>query len=307
MFWRNEAVGGVISVVIASFLWGTTGTVANLTPDVSSLATGAFAMGVGGLLLLINAHKTLVHDFKQLISQSRLLFVGGLSVAIYPLAFYTSMRWSGVAIGTVISIASAPFFTVVLERLISKKHVSLQWGVSFAFGAFGILLLTLGKQKNTDLEMDVTTQNWGIALGLIAGLTYATYSWAAKQMIDSGISSKSSMASMFGVAAIFLLPSLFITGDNLFATTTNAAVALYMAVVPMFFGYLLFGLGLRHIEASKATLITLLEPVVATLLAITIVGETFDANGWIGMIFITLCLVFQMIKPPTKSKSLSSA
>lgn len=307
MFWKNEVSGGVISVVLASFLWGTTGTAASLTPDVSPLAIGAFSMGVGGLLLLINAHKTLANDLKQLLSQSKLLFIGGLSVAIYPLAFYTTMRWSGVAIGTVISIASAPFFTVVLERLISKKHVSLQWVFSFIFGALGVLLLTLGKQKNMSLEMDVTTQHWGLVLGLIAGLAYATYSWAAKQMIDSGISAKSSMASMFGVAAMFLLPSLLVTGDNLFATTTNSIVALYMAVVPMFLGYLLFGLGLRHIEASKATLITLLEPVVATLLAIVIVGEAFDVNSWFGMGFITLCLLFQMIKLPKTSESSSNA
>lgn len=307
MFWKNEAVGGVISIVIASFLWGTTGAAASLIPNVSSLAIGAFSMGIGGFLLLINAHKALVYDLRELICQSKLLFLGGLSVAIYPLAFYTSMSWSGVAIGTVISIASAPFFTVILERLISKKKVAVEWAISFAFGALGILLLTLGKQNNTGPEVEVTTQHWGIVLGLIAGLTYATYSWVAKQMIDSGISSKSSMASMFGVAAIFLLPSLFFTGENLFSTTTNGVVALYMAVVPMFLGYLLFGLGLRHIEASKATLITLLEPVVATLLAIIVVGEVFDTSGLIGMVFIFICLIFQMIKLPTRPKSSSNA
>jgi DME family drug/metabolite transporter len=303
MFCKNEVVGGVISIVIASFLWGTTGVAASLIPNVSPLAIGAFSMGVGGVLLIINAHKALAHDLRELICRSKMLFLGGLSVAIYPLAFYTSMRWSGVAIGTVISIASAPFFTVILERLISKKKVTVEWGISFAFGALGILLLTLGKQKSTGLDVEVTTQFWGIVLGLIAGLTYATYSWAAKQMINSGISSKSSMASMFGVAAIFLLPSLFFTGENLFSTTTNGVVALYMAAVPMFLGYLLFGLGLRHIEASKATLITLLEPVVATILAIVIVGEVFDTNGLIGMLCISICLMFQMIKLPKRLTS----
>jgi DME family drug/metabolite transporter len=146
-------------------------------------------------------------------------------------------------------------------------------------------------------------QYFGVVLGIIAGLTYATYSWAAKRMIENGISAKSSVASMFGIAAMLLLPSLFFTGDNLFASTTNSAVALYMAVVPMFFGYFLFGLGLQHIDASRATLITLLEPVVATLLAIVIVGEIFDFNGWLGMFFISVCLMFQMIKLPKISSN----
>src|SRR5690554_7817651 len=81
------------------------------------------------------------------------------------------------------------------------------------------------------------------------------------------------MASMFGVAAIVLLPSLLLTGQNLFATPINAGVALYMALIPMFVGYLCFGYGLRYIAASTATLITLLEPVVAVLLAVLVVGE----------------------------------
>jgi DME family drug/metabolite transporter len=185
--------------------------------------------------------------------------------------------------------------------------VSLQWLLSFVFGVLGIVLLTLGKQKNTSLEMEVSTQHWGIVVGVAAGLTYAIYAWAAKQMIDSGISSKSSMAGMFGVAAIFLLPSLLVTGGDLFATVTNSVVVLYLAIVPMFIGYLLFGLGLRHIEASKATLITLLEPVVATLLAILIVGEAFDIEGWIGMFLIAICLTLQIIKPLKTSEASSKA
>jgi DME family drug/metabolite transporter len=88
MFARNEMTRGVLSVVLASFFWGTTGTAASLIPEVSPLAIGAFSMGVGGLFLIINTRKTLAHEHKQLLSQLTLLLVGGLSVAIYPLAFY---------------------------------------------------------------------------------------------------------------------------------------------------------------------------------------------------------------------------
>ena len=115
---------GVIAIIIASFLWGTTGTAASYSPDVSSFAIGAFSMGIGGVLLVITARKTLFIDYKLMISQPKVLLLGAASVAIYPLAFYTSMRLSGVAIGTVVSIATAPFFAAILESLISKKNIS---------------------------------------------------------------------------------------------------------------------------------------------------------------------------------------
>ena len=294
---HHDNFKGVIAIVIASFLWGTTGTAASYSPDVSSLAIGAFSMGIGGVLLVVTARKKLFIDYKRMLEQPRVLLLGAASVAIYPLAFYTSMRFSGVAIGTVVSIATAPFFAAILERLISKKNISLQWILSFVVGAIGIALLTLGRDQSSNAAYSINQQSLGILLGCIAGLTYAGYSWAARRLIESGVHSKSSMSGLFGCAALLLLPSLWFTGDNLFSSSTNALVSLYMAIIPMFLGYLLFGFGLNHIDASKATLITLIEPLVATILAVLIIGERFKAIGWIGVALVSLCLLIQTIKP----------
>lgn len=294
----QSGLSAVLCVVVASVLWGTTGTASAFIPDVSPLGIGAFAMGVGGILLVLNAKKHLVSDKAKLLSQPKVLFIGSLCVAIYPLAFYSSMRLAGVAIGTVISIASAPFFTVMMERLISNKHITRRWKISFTFGVIGVILLTLGKTHYLDVTVASSNQVLGVLLGLVAGLTYATYSWSARQMIENGVNAKSAMASMFGLSAILLLPSLLFTGDNLFLDVKHISVALYMAIAPMFLGYLLFGQALRVIEASRATLITLLEPIVATILAIIIIGEAFSPIGWLGMGLMVICLLLQVIKIP---------
>ena len=81
---------------------------------------------------------------------------GGACVAIYPLAFYSSMRLSGVAIGTVVSIASAPLFAALLEYFLSKKPVSLKWFISFVFGAFGIGMLAMGKAHGDAMALSAS-------------------------------------------------------------------------------------------------------------------------------------------------------
>ncbi|WP_201548452.1 DMT family transporter [Psychrobacter sp. Pi2-1] len=298
MLQNKSSLSAILCVIAASVLWGTTGTASAFIPDVSPLAVGAFSMGIGGVLLVLNAKNNLLSDRQKLLSKPSLLFIGSLCVAIYPLAFYSSMRLAGVAIGTVISIASAPFFTIIMERLISNKRVTSRWVVSFIFGVVGVILLTLGKTQYLDVNAQANNRILGILLGLVAGLTYATYSWTARQMIENGVNSKSAMASMFGLSAILLLPSLLLTGGNLFLDAKHISVALYLAIAPMFFGYLLFGQALRVIEASKATLITLLEPIVATILAIIIIGETFSPIGWLGMSLMIICLLLQVIKTP---------
>lgn len=298
MLQNKSSLSAILCVIAASVLWGTTGTASAFIPDVSPLAVGAFSMGIGGVLLVLNAKNNLLSDRQKLLSKPSLLFIGSLCVAIYPLAFYSSMRLAGVAIGTVISIASAPFFTVIMERLISNKRVTSRWVVSFIFGVVGVILLTLGKTQYLDINAQANNRILGVLLGLVAGLTYATYSWSARQMIENGVNSKSAMASMFGLSAILLLPSLLLTGGNLFLDAKHISVALYLAIAPMFFGYLLFGQALREIEASKATLITLLEPIVATILAIIIIGETFSPIGWLGMSLMIICLLLQVMKTP---------
>jgi DME family drug/metabolite transporter len=170
--------------------------------------------------------------------------------------------------------------------------------ISFIIGTLGILLLVSDKQDNNAHSTEL--YHWGIVLGLIAGLTYATYSWVGKTMIQKNISSKASMASMFGFAAIFLLPSLYFTGGQVLHSPMNIAVLLYVALIPMFLGYLMFGYALNHIAASQATLITLLEPAVATILAIVIVGERFSILGGIGLMAIFCCLFVQLV--PSRSE-----
>ena len=283
---------GFIAVLVASILWGTTGTAASYAPNLSPLAIGAIAMGGGGLLQALLARKTILNHLPQIRSYYPLLLIGMISVAIYPLAFYTSMRMAGITIGTVISIGSAPLFTALLEKFFDKKALSGKWFISFVFGVAGVLLLSLGESHSHGATQTIAAdqKTIGIILGLIAALTYSLYSWAAKKMIDRGVDSRASMGLIFGFGALILLPTLFFTGSNLFDEPVNLYVVGYMMLIPMFLGYLLFGYALKTISASTATTLTLFEPLVAALFAVLLVGEQLAPIGWIGMALIFVCL-----------------
>ncbi|MCU4337411.1 DMT family transporter [Acinetobacter dispersus] len=287
-----SAHSGFIAVLIASILWGTTGTAASYAPNLSPLAIGAIAMGGGGLLQALLAHKNIRSHLPQIRSYYPLLLIGMVSVAIYPLAFYSSMRMAGITIGTVVSIGSAPLFTALLEKFFDKKALSGKWFISFIFGVAGVLLLSIGESHSQASAHTIATdqKSIGIILGLIAALTYSLYSWAAKKMIDRGVDSKASMGLIFGFGALILLPTLFFTGSNLFDEPVNLYVVTYMMLIPMFLGYLLFGYALKTISASTATTLTLFEPLVAALFAVLLVGEQLAPIGWVGMVLIFVCL-----------------
>ncbi|EPP2135497.1 DMT family transporter [Vibrio alginolyticus] len=284
---------GTLSILFASTLWGTTGTAASLAPDVSALAIGAFSMGIGGFMQACLSAKSLKRDFRKVVHKKKTLLVSIIALATYPLAFYSSMRFAGVAIGTVISISTAPFFSALLECLFSRNQtITKRWMMSFAIGVIGITLL-LASESSANSLFDQDMKHWGVLLGLLAGLTYAIYSWGVKAMIDHGIESQTAMGSVFGIGGVLLLPTLFITGDNLFASSTNTTVMLYMALIPMGLGYIAFGFGLRFVTASGASILTLFEPVIAAALAVAIVGEEISLIGWVGITLTLVCLFLQ--------------
>ncbi|OBT25568.1 DMT family transporter [Vibrio splendidus] len=289
----NEFQTGTLAILFASILWGTTGTAASFAPDLSPLAIGAFSMGVGGLMQAGLAYRKILFAFDKLLQNKKLLTVSALALAIYPLAFYSSMKLSGVAIGTVVSIATAPFFSALLECLISKKNnINKRWLTSFAIGVVGIGLLVFSESSSANESGD-DLKLLGIALGLLAGLCYAIYSWATKALIDKDIESQAAMGSIFGLGAMLLLPTLWFTGDNLFSSQTNVLVISYLTLIPQCLGYVAFSFGLRHVTASSANLLTLFEPVVAAVLAVCVVGELIPFIGWLGMFLIVLCLLIQ--------------
>ena len=94
-------------------------------------------MGVGGLLQAAAALRVVRAHRAGLAAQWRTLAVAAGAVAVYPLAFYSSMRLAGVAVGTVVSIGSAPVAAALIERVVDRRPLSRRWALGAAAGMLG--------------------------------------------------------------------------------------------------------------------------------------------------------------------------
>lgn len=286
---------GILAITFTSLLWGTTGTAATFASEVSPLAIGSAALGFGGLLQALIALPSIGRARPRLRLRPGLVVAGGLSVAVYPLAFYSSMYLAGVAIGSVVSLASAPLAAGLFERFIDRVELSRWWLSAAGLGVVGSVALCVAKLDSEPGELSSTLA--GIALGLVAGASYAVYSWAARRLIAGGVPRAASMGAVFGLGGLLLMPVLLLTGAPLLASASNTLVAVYMALVPMFLGYLAFGFGLTRVSAGTATTITLTEPAIATVLAVLVVGERLSAVGWTGLAVIGAAILVLAFAP----------
>ena len=269
------------ALVLASVLWGTTGTAASLLPDsVSPLAIGASTFAVGGLLLFLFSARASVAALRDSRTR-RWLALGAVGVVVYPLAFYYGMDEAGVAIGNVVALGSGPIFAALLEWAAERRRPTLRWALCAGIAIVGVVLLSTGRAAGEGKNIPL-----GVTLGLLAGLAYALYTYASTRALDFEHSGRGVMGGMFGLGAVVLTPVLVATGAPLLEGVRSVGIAAYLAIAPMFLAYLLFGFGLRSIRSSVATTVTLIEPVVAAALAVLVVGERLAPSGWVGLALI---------------------
>ncbi|MGH3540797.1 MAG: DMT family transporter [Mycobacterium sp.] len=288
-------IRGQLPIIAAATLWGTTGTAATFAPSAATgVSIGAATMGFGGLVLLALAGRSTVSVLR---SGRRTLVVaipGAVAIAVYPLAFYSSMALSGVAIGTVVSIGSSPVFAALLERVIDHVGLECRWMVATALSAAGAAILVRSAGVSTGRSVAAVVA--GVALGFVAGATYAGYSFAARRLIQVGHPSRAVMGTLFGMGSVVLVPVVAVTGSTLLHSAAGVVVATYLALVPMSLAYVLFGSGLRHVGATAATTLSLIEPAVAAMLSVLVVGERLGTGSWLGVGLIGVGLVILIVR-----------
>jgi drug/metabolite transporter, DME family len=289
---------GTVAVLAGAAAWGSTGTAAHFAPAGASAASiGAARIALGGALLLVNAVRTAAgrREVAALLSgtgRSRAaLALAAVSVGGYQICFFTAVRITGVAIGTVVAIGSAPVFTGGLSWLTGGSRPGRTWMLATAAAVAGCAVLVTGGQSSG-------ARPAGIVLALAAGLCYAVYAVAAARFISAGSSESAVMGVIFGAAAVLLVPVLAASSLGWLLTGRGIAVTAYLGVVTTALAYLLYGRGLRTVPVPIAVTLGLAEPVVAAVLGVTVVGERLTGSDIVGLALVGLALAALVLGSP---------
>jgi DME family drug/metabolite transporter len=199
-----------------------------------------------------------------------------VAIAVYQLAFFAAVDLTGVALGTVVAIGTGPAVAGVLGALVNGEGLTARWAAATALAGIGVVVLVLAGSEGASANVG------GIALAILAGTGYATYTVAAKRMLDRGAEPIGVMAAGFGTAGVLLLPVLLLTGPGFLAHPGGIALALYLGAVPTALAYVLFARGLRHLSSGETTTIVLAEPLTAVVLGVLVLGEHPGALAAVG-------------------------
>lgn len=267
-------------VLGAAVLWGTTGTSQALGPeDAAPLAVGTVRLVLGGAALVVLAARGPRGVRVLAVARGRGLGAAAASavcIAAYQLTFFAAVARTGVALGTVVAIGSAPAMTGLLGLVVRGERPERGWAAATGLAVAGSALLLLG--GGADGAVDAG----GLVLALAAGASYAGYTIASKVLLDAGRGPTAVMALGFGGGAVLVAPLLAAVDLGWMGTPSGLGVALWLALVTMAFSYVLFGRGLAHLPASTVSTLSLAEPLTAALLGVVLLGERPGLVGVLG-------------------------
>jgi len=263
---------GILSANTAVLFFGLAGVLGKLSTLPSPLIVLGRVVFAGLVLLGACLFQHIPLRPKQ--RRDGFLLVGqGALLALHWTAFFQSINVSNVAIG-LLSFSSFPLFTAALEPLLLKQRPSRIQIIAALLILPGIYLLvpSFTLQNRTTL---------GVAWGLLAGATFALLSVANRWL---GRSYPSLTISLYqdGVAALVLLPALFLTPTGTLWTLHELFILLILGVVCTALAHTLFIASMRDITAQSASLFASLEPVWGILFSVLLLRDIPTVTTLLG-------------------------
>jgi DME family drug/metabolite transporter len=268
-------------VLAGASLFGTVGTAQLVGPDVPAPQLAAARLVLAAAVFMLVAVATghvggLASGWRHAPT-----WWAAMGQAGFNLCFLGAMTQAGVAVGTLVAIGATPVLTGLATR-----HASRLWVLATGIAVTGLVLL-VGGQLRTDSAPSLA----GILLALGASASYATYIIAGNTAASRGLELQSFLATAFSIAALATAP-LLVAGEMAWAATgAGALLVVYLALVPTVVAYNLFNRGLHGVRPSTASTLGLVEPVVAAVLAVLLVGERLSAVGVLGALLIVTGLL----------------
>jgi DME family drug/metabolite transporter len=278
----RSAQTGLFLVMLASVLWGTGNVVASsiyqlASTNAISVAFLRMALSVPALVLV--GHFTVRRALWSVARRDLSFMLGaGALVALYQVAFYASLPKVGVAIATVLALCSAPVLVAVLSALVTRERPTVIALAALVCAVVGTALLI-----NIEPTAQQTDVLGGVALALLAGLLYAINTLVGRRL--GGASQAHPLQTVtigFTFGALLLFPIALTAGLVLTYPREGWLRLAYLGVIPTAVGYGLFYSGMRTTSAAAASIATLLEPLTATLIALTLLHEPLSPQALIG-------------------------
>lgn len=193
----------------------------------------------------------------------------------------------------VVLLYTGPLFVTILSRIFFKELLTLQKGIAIIATLIGCAFV-VGFLPSVNSVITVST----LLIGIGSGFFYALYSIFAK-VSSRYYGALTITGYTYFCAALFMLTTSQVTTKlSLFLEAPVLFNSLGLAIIPTIVAFLLYTKGLSHVESSRASILSTIEPVVAICVGFLVFQDVLTIWQWVGV-----CLVIASIILATTSSS----
>ena len=267
-------------ILIAAVLWGCLGILGKSAQNagISALEVAFWRACLGGTLYLI--HSGII---RARLPRGRDLLVtalfGVLGVSVFYSSYQLAVQSGGASLASVL-LYTAPALVALGSSVFFREKLGAKGGLLVALTVLGVALISLGGGQG------VLVNSVSIGWGLLSAATYALYYFYGKVYFNT-YAIPALYAVALPIGALGLLPFVEFKPKSLEAWTA----ILLMATASTYLAYLAYSAGLRKLQATKASVVASLEPVVAAGLAALFFNERLSSLAGLGALLVLSAVI----------------
>lgn len=284
-------------IIIAAALWGTTGAFSNLILSycpLSSLQIGAVRV-ISTVLLLFIWLLIVDREAFKIKLKDLWVFVGTgiLSLSFFTYCYFVSIKLNGVAIAAVL-LYTAPIFVAIISALVFKIRLTVFKIIAIVLVVFGCCLVS-GILSHSSYSLTII----GLLYGIGSGFGYSLYTIFAKVAILKGYKSLTVTFYTFLFSSFAFVPlSLFDNNRALNISTSFFILVIIFVLFGLITGalpYIFYTKGLQKTEPSLSSIISTVEPIVASIFGIFVFNEKLTLSIIFGIVLIIFSIIIGSI------------
>ena len=275
---------GIIGLVIATAIWGSTFLVTKDTLDTLSVANFLFwRFGIAAVVLLVASTRRWLSLTAEEWRRGLLLglFLGSGFLAQTQGLLHTSAAVSGFVTGLMVVL------TPLVAAVLYHERVQARGWAAVLVATLGLALISL---QGWSLSPGVAVTILGAALFAlqIASLSH----WATKEN-SYGLTT----VSVTVTALMCLIAALLTGGVSVPTQSADWTAILYLALGATCLGLVLQAWSQSHLSATTSAVIMTLEPAWAGAIAVVVGGEVLTTRMWLGAVLILAAMLIAELGP----------
>lgn len=274
---------GLLYIIIASVLWGTSGIFVHfLSPyGVSSLQMtfirGFIAFLCMSTYIIFNKTNLIKTNFKEL-----LLFMGsGISFFMTATCYFYSMQLTSISTAVVLMYTAPIFVMLYSVTFLGEKLTCIK--------LFSVVVIIAGCGLVSGIMGGIEFDFLGIAIGFLSGIAYASYNIITKIEMKNGINPLKANFYCFLfsiIIGVLVAEPVGIIGCIAINPPVVISLAVGVGIFACILPYLFYTMALQRIPAGTASSLAILEPMAATLFSVIIFGEKLSLYSFVGIVLI---------------------